>query len=198
MESTDQTNINSQTISRCTQITAPRPDSALTCAANRDADICGAEDVDGLIELDNTETPGQALLLIATPASDKGFFVGNIKAYDCLATDACCPARTRFDADGSRVGLTNDGDGDGVPWWSLLVVSIVLTTLLGLAVYQVIHVWTGHGLPGSSGRICSLTHLLYQVILLRKVAYGKLATNTKDGPPMWISHKDVETDTHAI
>ena len=51
-----------------------------------------------------------------------------------------------------------------------MVVSLVLLTLLGLAVYQ--------------------------VVLLRKVAYGKLVTDSKEGPPMWISQKDVET--HAI
>lgn len=170
MENTGQTDINSQTISRCTQITAPRPDTALACAANPDADICGVEDVEGLIELEASEAPGQALLLIATPASSKGFFVGNIKAYDCLAPNACCPARARFNADGSRAGLTTDDDGDGVPWWSLLVVSLVLLTLLGLAVYQ--------------------------IVLLRKVAYGKLVTDSKEGAPMWISQKDVET--HAI
>ena len=68
------------------------------------------------------------------------------------------------------MGLTNDGGGGGVPWWSLLVVSLVLLTLLGLTVYQ--------------------------VVLLRKVAYGKLVTDSKEGPPMWISQKDVET--HAI
>ena len=59
MENTGQTDINSQTISRCTQITAPRPDTALACAANPDADICGVEDVEGLIELEASEAPGQ-------------------------------------------------------------------------------------------------------------------------------------------
>ena len=34
------------------QITAPRPDTELACAANPDADICGVEDVEGLIELE--------------------------------------------------------------------------------------------------------------------------------------------------